>query len=274
MARYHFVRNTCEIPESNELPAERISAEYGKFEMDRFGLFIDSEHLRNGQRYMKIGNCEGSLMVIDTARNTSANPINKLHIGELMIPRPHAESYEHGGVLGFRVDLLEFDTHYLVQELKELESWRNPVHRKELIERYKAQTKPSGKPKWYSIPFRMQQLEISSNGLERKIEELEEHLAWLRQEPQRETRRFVYERATAIENQSYKMVILMAQASQELKLTGRGSKKPKIVRNEDIFELSASIEGDLKAVLDFICPRVDVERARNYWEGITSWSKL
>ncbi|MEK6893643.1 MAG: hypothetical protein AABX07_05585 [Nanoarchaeota archaeon] len=274
MSRYHFVRSACEVREGNELPAERISVEYGQYAMDRFGLFIESEHFRDGQSYMEIGNSKGSLMAIDTARDIAVNPINKLHIGDLMMRRPHAESYKPHGVVGFRVDLLEFDTHYLKKELDELRNWRNTEYRRELIARYEAQKKPTGEPTSYHIPFRMQQLGISPEGLERKIEELEKHLTWLRQEPQRQTRRLVYEHATAIENRGYKMVILMAQASQELKLTGKNSKKPKIIKNEDVFNLSALIEADLKAVFDFICPKIDVEKARNYWNEVVEWGKM
>lgn len=281
MAKYHFIAEKLAASlEGNTLPSRRISVEYGKYSYDPLGTFVRSEHFEDAPsgesiRKMIVGNCEGSLMVIDTVRDTSQNPVNKLHIGELYIRRPHAESYEHKGEKGFRVDLAELDTHYAKQMLRELELWRDAPHREQLLKQYEQQRKKSGEYRWYCMPYRVAQLKISRIGLEQKIAELQGKIKWLRTTPQCETRRFVYEHAVEIEKRSYQMVELMGfEMHPQKSMTRKPSSQPKVIVNADIFSLGEQIYLHLKAVLDFICPKVNVEKARNYWKDIAAWAEL
>ncbi|MEK6888656.1 MAG: hypothetical protein AABW80_00955 [Nanoarchaeota archaeon] len=277
MAKYQFFQEPTKIDERN-MPPKRIAVDYDSFNTDLFGLYHESTHYEEGRRVMKIGNCEGSLMVIDSARDTTQNPINKLHIGELTIRRPHAESYEDRGIKGFRVDLSDFDTLYARRALAELREWRNPHYRKQLLENYEAQRKPSGEYKWYCMPFRVAQLQISPQGLEEKIRELEERIRFLRQSPQRETRHFVSRKAREIERNCYTMVSLMGIETSLLRstqvnheMTKREARVPKVIVNTDVFRLAQSINRDLTDVFDFVCPQIDIERAKNYWQEMLAW---
>src|SRR3989338_11061484 len=138
MPTYHFVDSSFTPTPEQVLPSSRITAEYGKLQYAQFGLFEKAEYSLNRQRQLRIGNCEGSLILVDTARSVSENPINKLHIGELQIRRPHAESYEQKGEKGVRVDLAEFDTHYAKALLGELRQWRDPAYRVGLLKWYES----------------------------------------------------------------------------------------------------------------------------------------
>ncbi len=258
MPTYHFVAEPFTQTPEQVLPSSRITAEYGKLSYDRFGLFDRALYIVSKERRLIIGNCEGSLMLIDAERDVSQNPINKLHIGELQIRQPHAESYEQKGVKGVRVDLAEFDTHFARALLADLRGRRDPQHREELLAEYRA------RKQWYCVPFRMRQLSISEIGLKDKISELEGHIDWLRQPPQRETRRFVSTIAHYLESQSYKAVQLMnfernGVCSQ--KMTQKEKRSPKIIVNSDIWNLVTEIDRKTREVFDFICPRIDVAKA-------------
>lgn len=278
MPTYHFVPEPFTSTPEQLLPSSRITAEYGKMDYARFGLFTKAEYHLNGKSSLVIGNCEGSLMLIDTARDISSNPINKLHIRELQIRRPHAESFEQKGEKGVRVDLAEFDTHYAVALLRDLMKWRDRDYREELLKKYQ-----EGKQA-YHIPHRVKQLKISEEGLENKIVELEEHIRWLRQPPQRSTRRFVYETSRKLENLSYKAVQLMnfqrtgieivrQSHEKEKRLTRKERRKSKIIIDTNIWNIVNEIDQHTREVFDFICPKIDIERARRYWKEIDAWEE-
>ena len=118
----------------------------------------------------------------------------------------------------------------------------------------------------------MQQLAISKEGLEKKIAELESHLKWLREPERHQTRRFVYEMAHEIERDCYTMAILMGACARVV--PGRSKLLPKIVRNDDVFQLASQIQLNLSEVFDFVRPQVDVERAKRYWQDIAEWRGL
>ncbi|MDP3881307.1 MAG: hypothetical protein Q8Q31_00315 [Nanoarchaeota archaeon] len=274
MVKYHFVQQELKDDPERLLPEDRITVEYGKFEYDPFfGIFAKSEHFRGNKRNMIVGNCEGSLMVIDTGRDVSTNPINKLHIGELEIRRPHAESYENKGAGGVRIDLAWFDTHYAKKMLEELKLWREDSYRQGLLEVYNARRKPDGEFKWYCIPFRIEQLKISPEGLEEKIDELKSRIDWLRQPQQRETRRLVYENCHVIEDKSRQMVILMNSTVKGYTHLKK-RKLPKVIVSPDVFGIASEVQSRLVKVLDHICPNINVEEARNYWQEVAAWGKI
>ena len=210
-------------------------------------------------------------MLIDVERDVSQNPINKLHIGELQIRHPHTESYEQKGEKGVRVDLSEFDTHYAKALLTDLRKWRDSQYREELREQYKV------REQWYCVPFRMRQLGISQTGLEEKITAIEEHISWLREPPQRETRRFVSTTAHALETLIYQAVELMnfeRNGIEATKRTKTEERSQKIIVNQNIWNLVEKIAQQTKEVFDFICPKIDIAKARRYWEDVASWEKL
>lgn len=271
MGTYHFISGPS-----------GAKVTYGKKSFNHFGVFLKSEHCTSGEKNMIIANCSGSLMVIDTARDISTNPINKLHIGELVMRRAHAESYEHSGLNGFRVDLASFDIHYAKVMLQELLLWKDAAHRRELIEDYEKQKKPDGSYPSYYMSYRVAQLKISPEGLETKIKALREHMTWLKKPEQKDRRRFVSEKVKGIESDSYKMVQLMGFEVQGLEairaaqknrgeLTRKKENMPKIIHNEDIIGLASRVQRNARETLDFICPQINVIQVRDYWKDVASW---
>ncbi len=271
MSLYHFLLERPALGGEYVLPETRISVEYGKTSYVHFGQFSESAHFVNGARQMLVGNCEGSLMVIDCMRT----PINKLHIGELSIKRPHAESYEHHGEAGMRVDLGNFDLRYAGQMLRDLERWRDAGHREELLEQYKGYS-------WYCVSHRKKQLKISGQGLEVKIAELQAHVGSLKHSP---NKHLVSDTARQIEERCYTLASLMGivihgyeDERKFLRDKGRLTKKqlvrPKMIVNDAVFSLGEEIKTGLHRVMDFIGPHIDLQRARHYWDEIDSWEKL
>lgn len=267
MPTYHFTRE-----KASELPGTRVSAEFGRLSYKDFGTFEKAEYFFDGQAMMTIGNCQGSLILIDPNRQG----INKLHVGEgLKIKSPHVESSDSHGREGPRVDLAEFDLRYAARTFNDLTEWRIPGKREEIAAEYSQYG-------WYCIPHRLAQLRISVAGLETKIGELNAHIQRLKTNPKR---RYVSERAGYLESDSLSIVALMGFEAQEAlarhkelekagALTRKQKQAPKILVNTDILEIAAKMHPLLVEVLDFVVPRVDMERAAKYWQEVDSWGNM
>ena len=148
--RCHFIREQDKIV--TELPiTDALTTKYSSRKFNRASYNKSSEDV------FLINNCEGSLILVDKLRMG----INKLHIGELIIRNPHAEVYGSRGE-GPRIDLNRIDAKYARERLEELKKWRNL----EYTEKLKLMYDRLG---WYSVPHRLNQLDISPQGLEIKI---------------------------------------------------------------------------------------------------------
>jgi len=266
MPKYHFIPSPIEELPRDRAPQSSIVAAYGKYERASWGLFEEAEQVVKGERKFKIKNCEGSLILVDTTLDITKNPLNKLHIGELLIRRPHIESYQHSGETGPRVDLAEFDYHYAVEMHVELKKWRDPEHLAELRKRYDSLT-------WYCVAHRLKQINISQNGLEEKIAESKRNIfARFRATPEQKAKRtFVSDKAKLIEADVSKVVSLMGHARQ---CAQTRKKQPTLIINPDIWNLAETIYSNLHEVMEFIRPQVNVEQARRYWDEVDAWEKL
>jgi len=281
MPKYHFIqgKETGQgIEIVNGLPVPRITALYGQTEFKPFGNLASWESYfgvagGKAQGGLEFGNCEGSLMLIARYLSTSENPLNKLHIGDLDIKRPHIESREERGDAGPRVDLWEFDIEYASNLWNELVLWRDPRHRKTLLAEYATYH-------WYCVPHRVKQLGISQAGLERKLEELNEHIERLKRNPDR---RLVSTLAHQIESQCLGISALMRDrieresisAAQIEQLSKRQKLKPKVIENAaDVYAVAMEIGDATRRIFDFVRPRVDIARARNYWQEVDAWGNL
>jgi len=286
MGMYHFVRDCSELKaEQVQLPRDRITVTYRGEKYEKFGDFYRSEHFSDSRRDMIVGNCEGSLMVIDSAIDVSENPLNKLHIGELVMRTPHVESFEQGGLKGIRADLACFDIQYAGQMLDELTLWRDSSYREGRLKEYETERKPNGEPRWYCVPHRIAQLKISPLGLEKKIEEIQRVIEGLGRPDARETREFISEENKKIEANCYEMIKLMGARVHSMdrllnekreagKLTKREQQKPKVMTSKDIFALAEKVYSDLKDVLNFVRKKVDIRAASNYWQTVAEWERL
>jgi hypothetical protein len=85
-----------------------------------------------------------------------------------------------------------------------------------------------------------------------------------------------------LEDLSYKTIILMnyerdamerarETMQKEGKLTNHHKKMPKVIFNPDISKGIADIAEKTREVFDFICPKIDVQRARGYWQEVANW---
>jgi len=287
MAEYHFFKEPPreEVVDFADLDEpDRIVVDYTiKKPSDEkqqklnkhFGNFLKSHHYSSGKKTMVVGNCEGSLIVVDSERETELNPINKLHIGKLVGTTPHAEAYEHHGIKGCRVDLAKFDIKYALQMYTEMIRWLDPIYKVEARKKHESR-------QWYSVQYRLKQLDITNQGLERKISELHEYIEELKKDPKR---RLVSSNAAEIERESYAMVglmnldILYQHSKKTLRIMNglalkREANEPKIIINPDVFTIASEIQSRLKTVFNHICPKIDVQQAKNYWPLIEAWGKM
>lgn len=264
MPIYHFVKEKQEL-EPGKLPKNRLMVTYRLKEPVAYdwGALERVEMFSDDARKMIVGNCEGSLTVIENQRPE----INKLHIGSLTIATPHVEAYENNGAEGPRADLFHFDFNYAKSMYDELVKWKDPQHR-ELTRRVYVEG-----PQWYSVPHRLKQLNISMKGLDRKIRQMRKLKGSLRKLPDPN---FVSRTALSMESQNEVMVGKMDKSVRDFHAQNPmfGKKHPKIISNPEIMSIGEGIYRNLQSLLDFVVPQIDVGRARNYWKEIDNWENL
>lgn len=280
MPTYHFVKSKEDLAGlgDNYLPPNRLTVHLNVFREDdlmrpysrKMTREFDKAHFYDSnQEAVLIGNCEGSTIFVDRTRQG----INKLHLGELTVKRPHAESDESHGKEGPRVDLWRFDLPYAEEWFSELERWRNPEYRRDLVESYASL-------RWYCIPHRVKQLRISPQGLENRLGELEQHLAELRALPWESKKRDLVSRHAHIMETRYRQVVEMTcKAAREKdretkKATRKVRMKPKFIVQQNVILQMGRIRASLQAVLSYICPKIDLEQARRYWQEVDAWEKM
>src|SRR3989344_6605480 len=254
---YHFVKEIPQVVARGELPLVRVTSEHLASD-----FFDTAKYFLDGTVRFVVKNCLGSLILIDKTRKD----LNKLHIGNLLIRHPHIEFYDSSGQEGPRVDLHEVDIDYAKRRLEELTLLRSPEQRRATLSRY------SEPPicNWYSTPHRLKQLGISSQGLEAKIEEIQETIEHLQAQAQNT---FVSDTAKKLEEMGYALIGTIAEKVKSLPkpLINRSQKiisDPNVVSNVDeMYRL-------LNKIFDFVIPRVNLEEARNYWARVDAWEKL
>jgi hypothetical protein len=267
MPVYHFIKEQVETM-PGILPPDRLTSTYRgrdppcyKWDalerIEGFTNNLKAPDERDAVRKLILGNCEGSMTVVDTSRKG----INKLHIGSLTIATPHVEDYAYSGGEGPRADLFNFDLAYLGKMLNELLSWKNPEKRAQVKKLHEG-------CKWYSAPYRIKQLNISPSGLEKKIQELDKVKRALEKllEPD-----FVSKRAHTIERLGVNIVEKMDGAIIDFSKIKHSKKEAKIIVNPDIVLLGDELYGNLQEIFDYVVPKIDLDRARNYWNEIASW---
>ena len=255
MSKYHFVP---ELIETSTLPADRVTASYERKSFNRAKLF------QSGEATFILQDCLGSLILIDRTRTG----LNKLHIGELLISNPHIERYDSKGKAGPRIDLNRIDIDYAREKLKDLESWRREEYREALRIRLDGLG-------WYSVPHRLNQLDISNAGLELKIQHMKELITYL---DARSDNTFVSEQAKEIEFKSHKFVDLTDEAASGFStygMTKKQRRKPKIIINPEIISEGGVIHDLVKEVFDFTenHENFDPKRAKDYWKNVDSWGE-
>lgn len=253
--RCHFIREQDKIV--TELPiTDALTTKYSSRKFNRASYNKSSENV------FLINNCEGSLILVDKLRMG----INKLHIGELIIRNPHAEVYGSRGE-GPRIDLNRIDARYAKERLEELKKWRNPEYTEKLKLRY-------DRLKWYSVPHRLNQLDISKASLELKIKHMEDLVQYLEN---RKDPTFVSDTAIEIEKKSNNLMKILENAALkfgEIK-NKRDERFQKIVICSAIIDRVEKISSLVGRVIDFAekHENFDFERAKKYWENIDSWGE-
>lgn len=285
MPKYQFTEEPIHLdpeePGSWRLPDRRIVADYKNREQGAYGTFSTAELYVGGVPVMQVGNCEGSLMVIDRRWSGVGN---KLHIGELLMSHPHIESHESHGKEGPRADLHDFDLDLATRYRDELMRWRNPSYRKKLLEK-------AEKWKWYSVKHRKDQLKISDQGLEQRILEVELLRTRLAQEP---NPHFISRRIKFIEAACAGLITSMndevATREKEIQAMKARDKErkswekrewpkvmekvPKIIVAPAIIPLAFKVRHHLCEVLQYLAPRLDPKEAMGYWNEIDAWAEM
>ena len=252
MPTYQFVNQQ---PDRKDLPETRISAAWAQIDFDK------AEYTQLGDTGLLLKNCEGSIIIADKTKPG----LNKLHIGELQIRNPHIESYQERGEEGPRADLHNWDIVYASERLNELLKWRDPQYLEGLRQRYAGFT-------WYSVPHRLKQIEISPEGLERKIGEMKKLVHRLESIPDNN---FISDRALLIEGRTSVLVTLMRLHREKFdKDVKIGKGKPKIIVAPEILTKADELYRMLREILDFTVPKIDMEQATRYWQGVDAWEKM
>ena len=285
MPAYHFVQSQQEAEGLSDrvLPQTRFSVSLYA-EPDHAYLadhprsrkmirtFDRATYYNDGSHVLDVGNCEGSVIFVDRTRKG----VNKLHLGELTVKRPHAECEESHGKEGPRVDLWMFDLEYAEEWYSELERWRNPQYRADLAESY-------SHLRWYCISHRLKQLKISPEGLELKLAELQKHIESLQaMKPwgDRGDKRNLVSRHAHIMEERYRQTVELAckaagKKDQEMRRATRKEKmRPKIIVAPEIILKVGRIRNSLVHVLDYITPNIDLTQAARYWDEVDSWENL
>lgn len=253
--RCHFIREQDRIVIG--LPVtDTLTTKYRSRKFDR------ASYNRSSEDAFLINNCEGSLILVDRLRMG----INKLHIGQLLIRNPHAEVYGSRGE-GPRIDLNRIDVRYAREKLEELKKWRDPAYREELKIRY-------DRLGWYSVPHRLNQLDISPQGLKIKINLMGELVKYLES---RNDNTFVSDAALEIEKRSNDLMGILENAALrfgEIK-NKRDERFQKIVICSNIINRTENIFSLVRKVLDFAesHPNFDFKRAKKYWQNVDSWGE-
>ncbi len=262
MAKYHFVKHK-DREVAIETIGDKVTSEHksdGTF--DRLYYFDDSK------KKLSIKDCLGSIIVIDRLNEET---INKLHIGELLIRNPHAENYRFSGCEGPRIDLHQVDLLYAQQRLEELIRWKkDPEHRTQLLQRY------SEKPisNWYSTLHRLEQLKISSQGLETKISEMQQQVELLQNQP---NNCFVSDKAKELEQNTGVLISLIYQEARKLlePQTKGEARKPKIIYCPRVLSSAEEIYSTLKDVLKFIAGKEEyMKDISKYWQEVDGWANM
>jgi len=64
-------------------------------------------------------------------------------------------------------------------------------------------------------------------------------------------------------------------AAQIEQLSKRQKLKPKVIENAaDVYAVAMEIGDATRRIFDFVRPRVDIARARNYWQEVDAWGNL
>lgn len=288
MGKYNFVRKELTEEEVRllsvgaPLGVDRCSVTYAKPGLRDNGIFDKLEYFDGGKKSMILANTGGTLMVVDTRRDVSFNPINKIHIGSQYIETPHAESFEQKGVQGIRVDLAEFDTKYLTKMLDDLVSWRDMGYREMKRREYAQKNEIATDLREYSAPFRLAQLNISKRGLETKIRELKLRRDHLRSKRNRATRRLVSSNCGRIESASTRLIQIVDQEISSYESSRRTEHvntrpAPKVIINQEIFPYILDIGRYMTDIFNHIHSKMspkDIERAKHYWERVAAWGNL
>lgn len=224
--------------------------------------FNRASYNKSSEDVFLINNCEGSLILVDKLRMG----INKLHIGQLIIRNPHAEVYGSRGE-GPRIDLNRIDAKYARERLEELKKWRNPEYTEKLKLRY-------DRLGWYSVPHRLNQLDISKASLELKIKHMKDLVQYLEN---RKDPTFVSNTAIEIEKKSNNLMEILENAALkfgEIK-NKRDERFQKIVICSAIINRVEKISSLVRSVLDFAenHPNFDFKRAKKYWPNVDSWGE-
>src|SRR3989344_8549134 len=179
---------------------------------------------------------------------------------------PHAEVYGSRGE-GPRVDLNKIDLKYAQERLTELKRWRSEEYREQLRQRYDGLT-------WYSVPHRLNQLDISQAGLEIKIEEMGNLIEYLRRQP---NPTFVSDNALEIERRYDE---LRKTFERTAKFFGpRNTKKDlryqKIMLSSIMIDSIEEMHHLIQRVFNFAEEYLnfDLERAAKYWQEVDSWGE-
>ena len=253
--RCHFIREQDRIVVG--LPVtDTLTTKYSSKKFDRASYNKSSEDI------FSINNCQGSLILVDKLRIG----INKLHIGQLIIRNPHAEVYGSRGE-GPRIDLNRVDVRYAKERLEELKKWRNPEYTEKLKLRY-------DRLGWYSVPHRLNQLDISPQGLELKINLMSDLVQYLEH---RGDNTFVSDTAIEIEKRSDKLMKILENAALQFgEITNKRDQRfQKIVICSNIIERAEKISSLVNGVFNFAekHENFDFERAKKYWQNVDSWGE-
>lgn len=263
--RYHFIREPNRIIDESSIQqaiaelhvvGDKLTATY------KSRIFEMATYIKNSEDVFLIDDCQGSLILVDKLRRG----INKLHIGKLVIKNPHAEVYGSRKE-GPRIDLNRIDVKYARERLEELKKWRGPNYREKLKESY-------DKLGWYSVPHRLNQLDISKASLELKIQNMEKLVQYLEA---RKDRTFVSDIAIEIEKKSNNLMDIIRKAPSQFPEGNnkRDRRFPKIIICSNIINRVEKINSLVKRVLDFAEHHENFrfDRARKYWENVDSWGE-
>jgi len=272
MPTYNFTReDTCS---GTEIPDEKLKARYasqkkgGKFE--RAYLYSGKKVGEAPEEVMQIKNCEGSTVLVAKDRPDFA--LRKIHIGNLEVGIRHIETYAGESSEGPRADLHNFDLAYAIQRLEELKRWRDPEYREQIREHYSRHS-------WYSVKHRVNQTHISPEGLEEKIKEFQELISLLQTQP---NNMLVSVNVTRLECMYGKLISEMEEAiknwltdsSTETRKVKDKKQKPNVIISPEVLLTVGEMRTTFNRVLDFVVPKIDIERASRYWQVVDSWQTM
>lgn len=251
MPKYHFTA-ASENEVTIELPQTRLSIDLS----NRPDPTMRSEYYASGDPLMRVDIARGSYILVDLA---SQYTLNKLHIGST-IRRHHLEQEGSLEERGSRVDLADVDISYAHIAVHQLKHWRNPNHRQMLKEEYK-------EVNGYWVTYRLRQLEISPQGLEKKIRGLQrEVIGRLKHHPES---KFVSEKVTELDSTFNEFFQLMKSTLPIGPAESRGG--PKIVQDTSVVELAQDMYGLLRSIIEYVHPRINMNEVKNYWNRVWQW---